>query len=398
MSPASPLTFDDIVRAYRKCARGKRKRPDLARFQKRLGQELLYLHRDLVNGSYRPSRSRCFVVEEPRVREIWAADFRDRIVHHLIVEELEKVWLPKFHPKSYACQKGKGLHAALADYKKQIRRVSRGGTRPVWILKLDIESFFFTIHRPTLKELFLRHAKQPWVRELIEMQFDFDPRANYRRTGDFSKIPLVPKGKSWLDKGPEFGIPIGNLTSQFGANLYLNDLDHLITRKLKPEGYLLYMDDLTLIDSSPERLREFAEVVDEWLKTNRRQKLNLSKTRLMPLSKTRFEYLGFDMRESGTSDPLMISATGKRMWRFVREAKRLERMNPAPITDAHPLSLALTHELRRETQVIQSRNGFLKHASARKFRHKTLSRIAEKNPDLAVYLPRVKQAARKKKS
>lgn len=182
------MEYEAILRAYRKTVRGKTKSAEYIRFEKTLGENLHKLYLEIKSGQYRPGITRCFIVMHPRPREIWAAPFRDRIVHHLIVEPLEKIWEPKFHPKSFACRRGKGQLAAFRDFKKQ-------------------------------------------VRGLIERQFNYDPRENFLRRGDLSLVAKLPAAKSWLTKGPDQGIPIGNLTSQFGANLYLNALDYLITRK-----------------------------------------------------------------------------------------------------------------------------------------------------------------------
>ena len=380
------MEFTSVMRAYRRTVKGKKKSSDYIRFGQRLGENLIQLHHELTSKTYKPGQTRCFVVIHPRPREIWAAPFRDRIVHHLIVEPLEKIWASKLHPKSFACRRGKGQLAALLDFQKQVRRLSQGGQKPVWALQVDIESFFYTIDRRILLEKFLSRAKDPELRSLIETQFSIDPRHHYRRTGNPYLVQFLPPEKSWLSKGPNQGIPIGNLTSQFGANLYLNELDHMITRNLKPGGYLRYMDDLLLLDTDPDKLKPLDAVIDQWLRTERNQNLNPTKTKLKPLHQG-IEYLGMELKQvNDPKEPLRIHVPPDKKWKLVNEARRLTQLNWWRTTDHHALSLPLGHKNRHELQKINSRLGLMGHADSYKFRrqvaHKLLLNWGIGNEDL----------------
>lgn len=308
------------------------------------------------------------MVLHPRPREIWAAPFRDRIVHHLIVEPLEKIWEPKFHPKSFACRKGLGQYAAFEDLKKQVRQLSQGGRKTVWALQVDLESFFYTIDRNILLKLFLQRTSDPLLCHLIQLQFATDPRSNYRRTGDLDLVQQLPVAKSWLSKKPDQGIPIGNLTSQFGANLYLNSLDHMITRTLKPGGYLRYMDDLILLDTDSDHLRPMEKIIDDWLRSERHQNLNPSKTKLLPLTQG-ITYLGMEHKQvNDPKEPLKIIVSPEKKWKLVQEARRMTKVNWWRTTDHHALSPPLGHMARNELQKMNSRLGLIGHASSYKFR------------------------------
>ncbi len=369
------MEFSDICKAYKKCAKGKRRSGDCSRFEMRLGRELYLLEKEINSGKYKPAAGKCFIVTKPRVREIWASTFRDRVVHHLIVKPLELIWEPKFHPKSFACRKGKGLHAAIEDFKKQVRSISQGGMKEVWALQLDIESFFFTIDRDILKNLFLSQIHDPEVRRLIVLQFVTDPRANFKKVGDQALFKHLPPEKSWHSRRPRQGIPIGNLTSQFGANLYLNKLDHFIGRRLRPKGYLRYMDDMTLLDTDPERLQTMIAVVDEWLKVCRRQTLNPTKTILKPL-RDGIKYLGFELRQvDSPREPLIVLPQGEKKAKLVDEAKRLERLYFNPIK-AHEVAFFVHHRNRREFQRLNSRLGLLAHCESYRLRQSTLVRLS----------------------
>ncbi|OYZ22188.1 MAG: hypothetical protein B7Y39_08360 [Bdellovibrio sp. 28-41-41] len=369
------VEFNTILKAYRKCARGKRQSAECLSFELKLGEELIKLHHEIRNKTYSPKPLKCFILTEPKPREIWASHFRDRIIHHVIVEEVAKVWDRKLHPKSFACRKGMGLHAAIKDFQNQVRKLSQGGRKTVWILQLDVESFFYTINRPILRKLFLRNVKDPEIRNLIEMQFDVDPRIKFRRTGDLTRFAKFPKSKSWLSKTSDQGIPIGNLTSQYGANLYLNELDHLITRKLKPQGYLRYMDDLTLLDTDPNKLKPMEKIVNDWLIANRKQNLNAAKTSLKPLTNG-IDYLGLELHQvNSPKHPVELQIPPKKKWKFVAEAKRLSGIDWLKIKNYHPLGFPLWYEMRRELQCLNSRLGLMTKTNSKRFRTKVLRKL-----------------------
>jgi len=168
LSPEWP-TFADMIEAYRSCARGKAPSDHQTLFERRLLGNLLDLHREIHEIHYKPSRSIRFIVTEPKPREIFAAHFRDRIVHHLIVSELERKWEPRFSNASFACRRGRGTHGALRDIQRQVRRISRGGRSKVWALQLDLEAFFVSIDRRILCELILKDIRHPTLRRLAEV-------------------------------------------------------------------------------------------------------------------------------------------------------------------------------------------------------------------------------------
>lgn len=371
--------FFEVLRTYKKCVKGKNKSPEVEVFKKRLGLELVKLTKELESWTYKTGIHRSFVVKEPKMREIWASPFRDRIIHHLVVEPLENIWEPRFHPKSFACRKGKGVYKAIEDFQNQVRRISQGGRKPVYALQIDVESFFFTINREILKNLMLKEAKTKQLKFLIDLQFKTDPRDYFKKSGDLSLYAELPARKSWHSRPKTQGIPIGNLTSQFGANLYLNELDHYISRKLKPKGFLRYMDDLTLLDSDPEALRPMVEQVDHWLKVNRKQNLNQAKTKLSPLYKG-IDYLGFRLQQvNSAQEPLLVRCTPKKKWKLISEMKNLSKENWTPQFDVHILSRPHRKFKRQKLQKINSRLGLTTHARCYQFRKKSVIRLIYEN-------------------
>ncbi len=144
---------DEIHEAYLACRRRKRGTANALRFEMNQAEQLLDLEEELNSGSYRPSRSVCFVNLRPKPREIFAADFRDRVIHHLFVREIEEHWEKVFIHNSYACRPGKGTHAAVDRLERSVRSVTRGGRRRAWFFQFDIHNFFMSINRRILFQM-----------------------------------------------------------------------------------------------------------------------------------------------------------------------------------------------------------------------------------------------------
>jgi hypothetical protein len=155
------MSFIEILNSYKKCQDGKKKSYECAKFEYRLGYEITKLAREIDQKKYTPSKGKCFWVTYPKNREIWASDFRDRVVHHLIVDPLEKIHEPRFSAQSFACRKNKGPFKALKELQKQVRKISQGGGKIVYALQLDIKSFFITIDREILRKKFLVTISAP---------------------------------------------------------------------------------------------------------------------------------------------------------------------------------------------------------------------------------------------
>ena len=225
---------------------------------------LLALQQELRAHTYQPGRSICFITDGPKPREVFAADFRDRVVHHLLVSHQERVFEPQFIHDSYACRAGKGTLAASDRLMTFLRRVTANGRRPAWALKLDVASFFPSIHKHTLDEILARRINDPELRWLTRSVLFHDPTTNYRFRSRNHRAPgpehpdyPVPARKSLFGKHNARGLPIGNLTSQFWGNVYLNELDQFVKRTLKCRYYVRYVDDMVLL--APDR-----DTLDAW--------------------------------------------------------------------------------------------------------------------------------------
>jgi RNA-directed DNA polymerase len=199
---------------------------------------------------------------------VFAADFRDRVVHHLLVENMERVFEPRFIHDSYACRTGKGTLAASDRLMQFLRRITCNGRRRAWALKLDVAGFFSSIHKRTLYGIIARYIRDPELLWLTRTILFHDPTGDYRfrshdpaAPGPKTKGYPIPARKSLFGKHNERGLPIGNLTSQFWANVYLNELDQFAKRTLRCRCYVRYMDDVVLLDPDPETLRRWREAI-----------------------------------------------------------------------------------------------------------------------------------------
>ena len=236
------------------------------RFEADLLENLFDLALDLQKGRYRPSRSVCFVTRSPKLREIFAADFRDRVVHHLVVREMEKIWDPRFIHDSYASRKGKGIHGAVDRLQGFMRKVTRNEKKAGFFLQLDVRSFFMSIDKRILFSIFDQDPKTSEVlRGLLSTLIFHDPTTDYHFKGNRKLLYAIPPHKTLFKVGPHKGLPIGNLTSQFFANVYLNELDQFVKHQLRCRFYLRYVDDFILLSESRAELKEWRERISRFL-------------------------------------------------------------------------------------------------------------------------------------
>ncbi len=199
-------SFANLHRAWQEARRGKRRRPDVAAFERDLEANLLRLERELLAGSYRPSGYHSFFIREPKRRKISAAPFRDRVVHHALVQIIEPIWEARFSNASYACRIGKGTHRA-ADHAQELLRRHR------YVLKADVSQFFPSIDHQALDGLLTRHiACRPTLDLCRRIMAGGD-----RVLASEYTLQLFPGDDLFAALRPR-GLPIGNLTSQFWAN------------------------------------------------------------------------------------------------------------------------------------------------------------------------------------
>jgi len=289
------FTYQQLYGSYLKCRKNKRNTINQLAFEIDAERNLLRLEEELNSRTYRPARSICFVVDRPKLREIFAADFRDRVIHHVLVNYMEPMAEPKFIYDSYACRKNKGTHAAVKRLQGFARSATRNNSRRAYCLQLDVRSFFVSINKNILFDLVKKYTADPdmiWLAEIIIFN---DCTKNCRKTRGKDLLQHVPKHKTLFRQDKNKGLPIGNLTSQFFANMYLNELDQFVKHVLKCRYYIRYSDDVLILHEDNTQLELWKEEIRMFLKQKMDLDLNDKKTVVRPISNG-IDYLGYIVR------------------------------------------------------------------------------------------------------
>lgn len=270
VSPASGL--EGWFEAYYACRRNKVRTYNAARFEAYYERNLIRLWQDVEANTYRPSPSIAFIVDRPVKREIFAADFRDRIVHHWIALRIEPLLEAQFVDETFNCRKGKGNLAGIGHLAKEIRQVSCDYTRDCWVMKLDLQGFFMSIDRKMIADKLCGFVENRYsggekeiLLHLLRISLMTAPEKNCRIKGDRKNWIGLDSNKSLFTNKPGFGLPVGNLLSQMSANFLLDETAHYIRDELELK-FAMYVDDIVLVDRSKEKLLTAASSIRESLK------------------------------------------------------------------------------------------------------------------------------------
>jgi RNA-directed DNA polymerase len=270
-------SWDNIYLAARKARQRKRSKPDVQRFEYDLEENLMQIQSEFKEESYRPGKYKRFTVTEPKERDICAAPYKDRVVHHALINIIEPIWEKEFYFHSYACRLDKGMHKAITICQKYVRRNE-------YVLKCDISKYFASIDHEILKSILQKKIGDEKLLRIIDKIICEAPEQN-------SPATLFPGDNFYTLIYRERGIPIGNLTSQFFANLYLNELDKYIKHELKVKDYIRYMDDFLIFSDDKVRLGLVKSKISEFL-IKLRLELHPRKTQIFP-AKNGVKFLGF---------------------------------------------------------------------------------------------------------
>jgi RNA-directed DNA polymerase len=243
-------SFDNLAAAAKEAMRGKRSRPAAARFFTGWETGVARLEAELRDGSYRPGRYHYFRIHDPKTRTVAAAPFRDRVVHHALVRVLEPIFERRFIEDSYACRKGKGTHAGM-------RRAAGFAKRFPYALKCDVRRYFPSIDQEVMRGQLARVIGDRRVLELADLILGTHADEVSQVWPEDDDLFAVQQRR--------LGLPIGNLTSQFFANIYLDGFDHFVKQELRVKGYVRYVDDFLLFGDSRAALREQGKAVREFL-------------------------------------------------------------------------------------------------------------------------------------
>lgn len=259
------IAFESLHAAYRRARRGKRSQSAVLRFEQDLEGELWRLRDELADGRYRPGDYRTFYVTEPKSRLISAIPFRDRVVQHALVAVIEPIWEREFIAHSYACRVGKGTHAAVDQVERWVRQVQRACGQ-AYVLKADVAGYFASIDHDVLMGLLRRRIGCPRTLALCRSIVD-----------------------SWSP-----GLPIGNLTSQLWANVYLHELDRFAKQARRARYYARYMDDVVIVSGDKAQLHAYRRAIEDWVSDRLRLRLN-RKTQVFPVGRhgRALDWLGY---------------------------------------------------------------------------------------------------------
>ncbi len=279
--------FKNLLKAYqmaRKCKRYKRNIVDYGFF---LESNLLRLQREIVSEAYMPSSYICFTVFDPKTRKVAAPAFRDRVLQHSLVARIEPFFDSKFIYDSYACRKNKGTHFGLKRVKKFLQgtRSIYGKNIPIYCLRMDIKKFFASVSWDVLISIINRIILCEKTRKLIEKIITC--HRCFDINGNFIKEPydvVNPENRK--------GLPIGNLTSQLFANIYLNELDHFVKETLRVKWYARYMDDFLIIHPDRNYLKEMREAIKMFLEYELKLKFHPKKVIIQNV-KTGLPFVGY---------------------------------------------------------------------------------------------------------
>jgi len=279
------FSFQNLISAYYQCRKRKRLKSQPSKFEFHLEKEIINLEKLLENYTWKPLPFSVFVVTEPKIREIFAAEFRDRVIHHLLYNYLSPIFEPKFIFDSYACRKSKGTHRAIKRLSQFLRKITVNDRKKVFYLQADIQNFFPSINHNILFHLIQEHVRNPDILWLTKTIIYYDCTKNPIKKGQLSLFGLVPPHKSLFNVPPGQGLPIGNLTSQFFANIYLNELDQFIKHSLKCKYYVRYVDDFVILNESKENLYQLKQEIDKFLQQKLSLKLHPKKSIVQDVNK-----------------------------------------------------------------------------------------------------------------
>lgn len=376
----------DLFKAYYDARRHKRNTASQLRFEMNLETNLIELYHDLLNRSYKVGRSICFIVFKPVQREIFAANFRDRVVHHLLYNYVSPLLENTFIEDSYSCRVGKGTSKGVKRLEHHIRSCSQNYIKRAYVLKMDIQGFFMSINRYALLEKVKNSISKcckskkninkektdaidlDFVNYLLEEIILNDPTENCIMRGDKSNWIGLPPSKSLFHSPKGVGLPIGNLTSQLFSNVFLNDLDQYVKRKLGVKHYGRYVDDFYIIDADKSKLLLYREAIKTFLAENLNLKIHPKKCYLQDVL-SGVNFLGVTLKPHRN---YVMTNTRKRFARFIYETEKL----------LHKRKVILAvEELNKVRAAINSYLGYIACYKSFGFRHK----IMLKCNDLTLY-------------
>lgn len=294
------FNFKELYEAYLKTRKTKRNTINALNFEIDCIANICNLETSLNTKTYMIKRSVCFLTTSPKLREVFAADFSDRVIHHLVVPILEQIYEPLFIYDSYSCRKDKGIHGAM----KRARKFSKNSQ---YYLQLDIKNFFYTIDKAILFKMInssiIKYYEKKVTKTRVTMNeilwlvykiIFHDVTENVIIKDTYNSLKKIPSHKTLFKISKSKGLPIGNLTSQFFANVYMNNFDNFCKRELKCKKYIRYVDDFVIFDDSKEALWQKKAKIEHYLCD--KLKLSLRENIILRKVDDGLDFLGYVIR------------------------------------------------------------------------------------------------------
>ena len=287
------VSLENLFSAWDKFRRGKGQRPEVLEFEFNLEQNIFEIHRELKKGTYRHGHYTSFSINDPKSRKISKATVCDRLVHQAVFNVLNPIFEPAFIANSFSNRVGKGTHAGVEELARLLRQESKNFRKPCFALKCDIKKFFDSVNHEILMKIISRRVKDPAALSLIR-----------EIVGSFEKTP----GR---------GLPLGNLTSQIFANIYLNELDQFIKHQLKVKKYVRYTDDFLIVSADKKYLEQILPAIDCFLRARLNLTLHPQKI-IIRKFRQGIDFLGY---VNLPHYRLLRAKTRQRIWRKIKTAK-----------------------------------------------------------------------------
>lgn len=368
------LTIEEVFTAYFDCRRTKRYSSGALSFESNYEENLVRLYSELRSRAWRCGKSTCFIVTKPVRREIFAAPFRDRIVHHILINRINPCLERYFIRDSYACRKNKGTFHAIRRLEHFIKSETQNGKTSAYVLKLDIKGFFMNIDKSLLYERlssFLDRKYLPLAGDgdisfekylLREIIFN-DPSKNCVRRSPLCEWNELPQDKSLFTARDGSGLPIGNLTSQVFANFYLSSLDHFAKHTLGLGCYVRYVDDFVIVHKDRRFLRKLIPVFRRFLRDELLLCIHPKKIYLQPCANG-VQFLGAFIKPTHSVCSRRVKSS------FAESLKRHARL----AEDRRPSK----EERGQFRSSVNSYLGIMRHYKTYRFRVKQLARYCGK--------------------
>lgn len=313
------ISLENLFLAWDGFRHGKSGKPDVMRFERHLEENIFALRRDLKSGRYRHGSYRAFYIQDPKQRLIHKATARDRVLHHAVFSILNPIFEPTFIANSFSCRVGKGTHRGVRTLAKILRQVSQNHTVSCFALKCDIHKFFASVDHEILLTILTRRIKDQHTIELLK------------------SIIYSFNGGSQIGKG----LPIGNLTSQLFANIYMNEFDQFVKHELRIKYYVRYTDDFIIADKNAIYLEILLPEIQSFLHKGLSLKLHLIKITIRKYN-SGIDFLGYVIFPHHI---LLRTKTKNRMLKRANQANLASYLGICSHTDSYKLKRILLSEL-----------------------------------------------------